>query len=174
MLILSYATKDKKYLDYANRLIQNFADLKYKKYKIIYYPQQQNKFTGCNLKPTFILEQLQYYKKQILIIDVDSIIKEYPSILNYDNFDIGLVYTPEKKNKVTNSIHLWNYTNNTINFLKRWKELCDDKTLSQLDHHKLIRTISQFDKQLKFIDIRKDISNWFKAELSKNNIYLTF
>jgi hypothetical protein len=174
MLILSYATKDKKYLNYADRLIQNFAALKYKDYKIIYYPSCNNKYDGCNIKPTVILEQLLYYKKQILVIDVDSIIKEYPKISNYVDYDIGFVYTPERKNKITNGIHLWNYTNNTINFLKRWQYLCNDKKLRSLDHHRLIQTFEEFKNKLNIINIRKDISNWFIAELNYNNSYVKF
>jgi len=175
MLILSYATKDQKYLDYADRLIQNFANVNYQDYKIIYYPPHNNKWTGCNIKPTFILEQLSEYKQKLLIIDIDSVIKKTPKkIINPTNFDIGFVFTPELKNPITNGIHLWNFTDNTIMFLKRWKELCDDKSLPKLDHHKLIQTVNEFKYKMNLINIRKDISSWFVAELNYNNSHITF
>jgi len=167
--IISYATNNQKYLDYANRLIQNFADVGYENYNITYYGKAKNKMEGCLIKPTFILSKLYEYQNDVLYIDIDSIICGKPEINIDYNFDIGFVYTPEKKNLISDSIHYWKYNSVVIEFLKKWKELCDDITLKSLDHHRLIDVHEQFKNSIlpiMFTDLRGYIRDWYKVEFS--------
>lgn len=174
MLIISYATENQKYLNFANRLIQNFADVGYNSYHITYYPEVKTKMEGCLIKPSFILDQLLYHKKPVLCIDIDSIIIKKPTPFYCDNYDIGFVYTPEKKNIITNGIHLWGYTNNSIKFLERWKKLCNNNSLHTLDHKRLIQVFFELGNEIDWINIRKCISDWFIAELNENEFRIRF
>lgn len=169
--IISYATYNQKYLDYAERLIQFFADFNYNDYNITYYDKAKNKMEGCLLKPSFILSKLYEYQNDVLYMDIDSIIFKNPEIeINY-NFDIGFVFTPERKNIISDSIHYWKYNSTTIQFLKDWKEKCNDKSLKSLDHHRLIDTYNEYKNSISsvlFADLRPYIRNWYNAEFSES------
>ena len=177
--IISYATKNQKYLDYAKRLNQFFADYNVNNHHICFYEPVSFKMEGCLIKPSFILNELLKRQKPVLCIDVDSIINKYPYeidkfISQNNDFDIGFVFTPERKNIISNGIHLWNYTNNAIIFLYYWKTLCDNPKLKTLDHHRLINTYYEYQKRINIIDIREYVKDWFVAQFSRNDSQLYY
>jgi len=175
-IIISYATKNQKYLDYTERLINFFLLYNINNYHIRFYDSVSSKMEGCLLKPSFILDELLIRKHSVLCIDIDSIITDYPyTLLQLENtFDIGFVFTPERKNLISNGIHIFNYTTNTISFLNRWNQLCKDKKLTSLDHHRLIDTYYEYYKNINIIDIRKYVKDWIVAQFSFNNKKLYF
>lgn len=173
MLIISYATQNKLYTDYSQQLIRNFNKVGHSDYHIEYYPAVNTKAEGCLIKPKFILDQLEKYKKPVLCIDVDSILDEKPKELDCSNYDIGLVFTPDRKNMISNGIHFWSTSDNSIDFLNRWRILCESKTLTSLDHHRLIQTYKEFKDKINIIDIRKDI-RWCRVRLNYNNTIMVF
>jgi len=177
-ILISYATKNQLYIDYADKLIQLFADYNINNYHIEYFNFVYSKMDGCLIKPGFILNQLKKRKKSVICIDIDSVIINYPYSIeelflkNY-NFDIGFAFTTERKNIITNGIHIWNYTDRTIDFLNCWNNLCCDPKIQTLDHHRLIDTYHELKQRTDIIDIRSIISNWFVAKFSQDgsNLY---
>ena len=173
--IISYATKNQMYLDYATNLTQLFADYNITNYNIHFYPFVSSKMEGCLLKPSFILDELLTRKQPVLCMDIDSVITDSPSPMDRLNkFDIGLVFTPERKNKISNGIHLYNYTNNAINFLNYWDKLCKNPKLKTLDHYRLIDTYNEYCDKIDIINIRKYVKHWFVAQFSRTDSKLYF
>lgn len=174
--IISYTTNNGKYLDYAKRLKNNFDKIDYYNYEIVYFGRSVNKNEGCLLKPTFILSKLFELQNPVLYIDVDSQLTNEPKFDSL-NCDIGFVFTPERKNIITDSIHFWNYSNHSIDFLRKWKQRCDDKSLKSLDHHRLIDIYNEYKDSITnicFIDLREQVKDWFIAEFSNSKQQITF
>ena len=178
--IIAFSTNDKKYISYYNSLLLNLNRIKYLDYKLDIINDLNlinNKLLACLYKPTFILKSLLLYQKPILYIDIDSVIdyeKYTPIKINKPTccWDVGFVFTPERKNKVSDSIHLWNYSADSIKFLKLWKEECEDLSHTTIDHHRLIKVLDSDD--LNTENIRNQISPWYSARFSSNNKILKY
>lgn len=176
-LFVSFYTKHKKYKDYADRLL-----LYFNKYKLSYYiyklEHESTKLANCLKKPIYIQKALLEFNMPIIWVDIDSIINQDPielNTLNILNFDIGLVYTPLLKHPVTDAIHIYNNTDNAKKFLDYRVEMNNDKFLTNLDHHRLDAAFYKFkDSDIKIINIKDYVKDWFTAVFSKNEKRLNF
>lgn len=177
-IIISYCTNNSKYINYGKNLAKQLSD-----YNLNYNIQfldfhYDTKLKNCLYKSQFILDKLLEYKRLIIWMDIDSIITKQP--INYINnlinqsFDIGVVYTPERKHPITDAIHIYNYTDKSILFLNYWNNLNKDSNLKSLDHKRLDQTFNYFKDKMSIIDIRYNINNWFKAVFSQDNTILNY
>ena len=149
-ILISYATNDSQYLKYAETFVQNLNKLKINKYFIdlLEVPKNLNYWNNelndvkvkkeliCLQKPALILKYLQKYKTTIVCVDIDSILIRKPVI--FEDCDIGLIFRPNRLLSISNGLHFYNYTSNSIRFLEMWNYLCKYPELTYLsDHHRL-------------------------------------
>lgn len=188
MLILSYATKDPKYLKFAEKLLKNFERLKINNYYIEYiepinpdisvkiwnYKINKNlsqKRWAALQKPRIILDYLLKVQEPVLFIDVDSQLKSNP-IINNINFDLGIVYRNSSKLPIRSSIHIHNYTENQIRFLESWKFLCENYNLTYFgDHRRLYYLMKLYQEENQHF---KKFNNFKIENLTEyfNNIFV--
>jgi len=177
-LFVSFYTKNKKYRDYADRL-RGYFDKFNLPNNIYELEQLPTKLENCLLKPIYIQKALLEFNKPIIWVDIDSIISRYPielQTLKILTFDIGLVYTPLLKHPVTDAIHIYNNTDNAKIFLDYRVKMNKDKTLKNLDHHRLDAAFYKYkdNTNIKIIDIKDYVKDWFTAVFSKNEKQLNF
>lgn len=126
-LIVSFATNDSHYLKYANRLRQN-CDQHGLQHHIEVIQSFGTKRDHCAYKPSFILEMLDVYQRQVLWVDVDSVIQgqiELP-----ENIDCGFcdnVYRKRQRDpfQVTGGAVAFGNTVNARQFLEHWRDDCE-------------------------------------------------
>lgn len=176
-IIVSYCTNHLKYIQYGKELDKQLSSYNLN-YNIEFLKfHYKTKVRNCAYKPQFILDKLLEYKIPIIWIDVDSIINNQP-IRYIDNlvkqsFDIGVVYTPERKHPATDAIHIYKYTDGAISFLKYRIKLNEDSSL-KLAHNTLDSTLKHFEDKINIINIRNDVNTWFKAVFSRNDEILEY
>ena len=135
------------------------------------------KVENCLFKSQFILDKLLKHKTTLIWMDVDSIINSDPTKYICDlinlQFDVGLVYTPERPHPVTDAIHIYKYKDTTIRFLTYRDKINKSGTLT-LAHRSLDQTFKEYENRLQILNIRKYINTWFKAVFSENNSILEY
>jgi len=121
------------------------------------------KWLACLQKPELLLSTLLLYKKPIISIDIDSFLSGVPVI--DDDFDVGFLnrqdivqlnrsetgYHHCELNKnaltvipITAGLIMFNYTQQSIDFLKRWTYLCNFPDFISLpDHERLLMLVYQ-------------------------------
>jgi len=191
-IIVSYATKDEKYLNYATRFINNLNNLNIQNYDITYIDpfdsKEAQKIWNYNLdkliapkrlaalyKPTIILDKLLQYKKTIIFMDVDAILSGIPDLSNIkEPFDIGISYkfNYHQKLPISDAVHVYNYTDNSIRLLKSWKTFCDCYNISYFgDHRRLNILLNLFEEENYIFDTnfkKIDVTNIFRDIFIEN------
>jgi len=176
-VLISYATKDKKYTEYSKSFIKNLKDLNIYEYEIEYLdlPDNMNYWVNdfdykrikkeliCLKKPGIIKEKLKKYNKPVICVDIDSYLLSKPIIPN-QQFDIAFIFRPKRKLAVTNGFHIWRPNKHTYRFLDMWSYLCDWPEFTYLsDHHRLFNLINiiKSEEQASFVDTTCKIINVF-------------
>jgi hypothetical protein len=196
-IIVSYATEDKKYLNYANRFLNNLKKLDILNYDITYIKpfnsEDAQKIWNYKLdkiiapkrlaalyKPTIILDKILQYKKMIIFMDIDAILTGKPNFSEIKNsFDVGITYKIDNNNNlpICDAVHVYNYTENAIRLLKSWKSFCDISNISYFgDHRRLNILINLFQEEnkifkqdFKLIDVTNIFKDIFKETMSLSN-----
>ena len=168
IMIVSFFTRDKKYMDFAEALKKGL-DIFNVNYYLEGVRSTGSYHQNCLYKTTFIKNCLLNFKCPVLFIDVDSIIVDNPykhldNIINTE-FDIGVVRTPTSKHKYTDAIHLWNNTHATFKVLDKWEEL--NKTTGKMDHVNLLNSFSSVKYSARLVNINEHIRHWFIGVFSK-------
>jgi hypothetical protein len=184
-VLISYASKDKKYLKYAHQFKKNLKSLGIVNYDITYLdiPKDLNYWKDeykkdkikkeliCLQKPTLILNKLNLYKMPIICVDIDSKLIKKP-ILPNEYFDNCFIFRKNRKLlSVTNGFHVHNYTENSIRFLKIWEYLCQNPELTYLSDHWRLKISLDLIKQENENNMLKKIS-YFKKTIILDGINL--
>ena len=96
-IVIAFYTKNTFYEDEAEKLIETAKQFNLK-YDVRAYDSRGNWVRNAAIKPEFIYEMLlEHENENILYVDVDARFRQYPSL--YDNFDgdVGLHYLANKK-----------------------------------------------------------------------------
>ena len=194
-IIVSYATKDEKFLNYADRFLKNLKNLNIQNYDITYIesfdPEKAQKVWDYQIdkmrsakrlaalcKPTIILNKLLKNKKMIIFMDIDAILTGTPNFSKFTTpFDVGIAYRPNNNLPMCDAVHVYNYTENAIRLLKSWKSFCDISNISYFGDHRrldiLINLFKEenrfFKKDFKSVDVTDVFKNIFKETLSISN-----
>jgi len=121
-----------------------------------------SKWLACLQKPKLLLSTLLLHKKPIISIDVDSFLSGTPVFNDYD-FDVGFLNRREvlqlNRGKteylrcnlnenalnaipITDGLIMFNYTQQSIDFLKRWVYICNFPDFISLpDHERLLMLV---------------------------------
>jgi len=133
------------YSDNAKRLIEELKILNIS-YDIRELQSQNNYMKNCLLKPGFILKILEEKKHPVIWMDIDCTIKHFPEDFGDPEYDICFVKRDER---VPESCFIYfNYTQNSLNFIKEWKTICDNSKRN-LDHLVLIELYSKYKNIIK-------------------------
>ncbi|MGE5557530.1 MAG: putative nucleotide-diphospho-sugar transferase [Bacillota bacterium] len=98
-IVAAFYTKNTFYEDEARELIET-AKLFNLKYDVRAYDSRGNWVRNASIKPEFVYQMLLEHKKEdVLYVDVDARFRQYPSL--YDNFDgdLGLHYLSKNKDQ---------------------------------------------------------------------------
>ena len=176
-IIVSFCTNSPKYIEYGENLNKQLS-LYNLNYEIDFLDfQYDTKVENCLFKSQFILEKLLKHKTTLIWMDIDSIINIDPTNdinrLIIQQFDVGLVHTPERPHPVSDAIHIYKYKDTTIRFLKYRDKINKSGTLT-LAHRSLDQTFNEYKNRLQIINIRKYINTWFKAVFSANDSILEY
>jgi hypothetical protein len=126
MIVVSFYTDDEIYKPLGLQLIEQL-----KKYDMEYDIEEiENKEISKNnwinlviYKPLFMKKMMEKHKKNIVWIDVDTIINEYPKFLfDYENTEIELAYLARPKPFL--AIVYCKYNSKMIEFLERFGNQC--------------------------------------------------
>lgn len=103
--------------------------------KIYGVPSKKQWQANTNLKPYIIEMALGEINKDILLIDADSTVNEYPALLDTipEEFDIGLFYLPWKQwykkdyehSELCSGTMFFRNTPAVTKLIDKWKALCD-------------------------------------------------
>lgn len=101
---------------------------------------------NCLMKPGFILSMLKEKQSPVIWIDIDCIINNFPKDFIDEDYDICFV---EREKNIPESCFIYfNYTDNSINFLKEWEKISKNSILN-LDHLILIELYSKYKNKIK-------------------------
>lgn len=183
-MLISYTSKDKKYLNYARQFKKQLKKLNINNYDITYLdkPTDLNYWTDeysdlkikkeliCLQKPALIISKLNQYKMPIICVDIDSKLTSKP-ILPPQHFDNCFIFRKNKKHlSVTNGFHIHNYSQNSIRFLKMWDYLCQYPELTYLsDHHRLKCVITMIEDENRILKNKTIILDIFN---NYQNVYI--
>lgn len=107
------------------------------KYDIEELESNGNYMANCLRKPGFILNKLKLYKEPVVWVDVDTDFREPFSHFDGCKEDVGFCSDTGNIEGVKASPVFFNYTQNSILFLQRWKEECIkaiNEGRTELDH----------------------------------------
>lgn len=130
-LIVSFFTADWEYPIYANLLKKNCKDLKLD-FHIVERPTTGDYIRNTSIKPFFIRECLDKFKRPILWIDCDGSLLQIPSALAYSNvsdYDLGARVYSGPVDRAWHVGTLWfNSNEKTLQFVNDWCELSESGT----------------------------------------------
>lgn len=113
-------------------------------------------------KPSFILKKIEEFKKDVIWIDVDTKINQYPECFKKWDSDIILASHTGDLHGIKASPIGIKYNESSIKFLSEWKKLCDDCiSNSEIDFdHDILKynLLENFAGKIS-IDIMKDSLN---------------
>lgn len=128
MIIVAYYTEGNGYKDEADKLIESLLKFKGRDFTLDIEAVKDfcswDKNTGY--KPTFIKRKLQEYKKPIVYLDVDAVVREYPSLFDEIDCDIACHYRDNEE--LLSGTLYFNYTDKALSVLDEWI-----KTIGSLD-----------------------------------------
>lgn len=178
--VIGYGSPE--YFKYYNELESSLKNLKidYKLKKVSSF----GKHRDISLyRPTFIFKCIREIKSPVLYVDIDSYFIDKPVFPNDLKFDIGItkridrdgIYQPKDRNGAElsnwNFCTIFNYTRNTLHFLRVWKYLCDWKNLHKRvsDHLRLNWTRIMLGGTYNEIFINQYVSGCVIGRIDKGN-----
>ena len=176
-MIVSFCTNDTQYINYGKRLNEYLSNYNLN-YEIDFLDfHYKTKLENCFHKSQFILDKFIKHKTTLIWMDIDSILINNPTnYIDYlinSSFDVGLVYTPGRKHPVTDAIHIYQYTRQSLNFLK-YRDIINKSGTLNLAHKSLDRSFEEYKNKIEIIDIRNEIKPWFTAVFSKDESILEY
>ena len=124
LLVISFYTNDGNYPKYAELLSEDCERL-----GIDYYIAEKQSFDdyckNCNIKPFFIKEALEKFKKPVLWMDVDGSIVTSPSLFFEDNilsYDVAANRATWNADKIHVGSMWFNYTKPAVELINAWCE----------------------------------------------------
>ena len=138
--VISFYTPNWKYPEYAQNLLTDCDRL-----AIDYAIESRNStdsyVENCNIKPFFIREKLQEFKRPVLWIDVDGSIITIPDELkSLSEVDVAGYTNKQFPDRISVNVLLFCYTANALSFLDTWcnyvKNSIDDGAFNKavIDH----------------------------------------
>jgi hypothetical protein len=152
--VISFFTSDWLYPEYA-KLLENDCKKLGLKYCIKPFPSLGEYTKNCNIKPSFILDQLSNLKSPVLWMDVDGSLLKRPEILfdnNIEKYDIAGNRPFNNKERIHVGSIWFNYTNKTLEFLKMW----DETAQSSIDDAAFNKVWNKFKNDLSMLDLPSD------------------
>lgn len=101
---------------------------------------QGNWMLNCLSKPKFIINKLHQYKCPIIWVDIDTILKQSFSDFDDCDCDVGFIRATDQMISIKASPIYFNYTQNSINLINDWVNVCENAKLNnliELDHDAL-------------------------------------
>jgi len=123
-IITSFYTPDWQYPEFARQLTHDCEKLGLE-YHIIEKQSNNDYAKNCNIKPFFIKEMLEKFKRPILWMDIDGSIISKPNLFFTDeilNYDIAANRGRSNPEKIHVGSIWFNYTSITMAFINDW---CD-------------------------------------------------
>ena len=81
---------------------------------------------NTGIKPEFILEMLDKHECDIVYLDADCVVKNYPEIFDDFSDDIGVFFSPKNKefsNKLLTGTMIFKNNEKVKNFVKKWVDV---------------------------------------------------
>ena len=158
MLIVSFYTKDNSYQKVINRYLLPTL----KKWDLEYYIEPieslGNWSRNTSFKAEFILQMLEKWKQDIIWIDADATIEQYPKLL-YNipiEKDIAVFYldlylhwrniSNQKKRELISATMMFRYNPKVIKFVKEWISRC--KANPNMWEQKVLQNLLEKDNTL--------------------------
>ena len=118
--VVSFYTPNWKYPEYAQNLRAD-CDRLALDYAIESRDSTDSYVENCNIKPFFIREKLQEFKRPVLWIDVDGSIVKIPQSINILNdVDVAGYANKQFPERISVNVLLFFYTPNALSFLDTW------------------------------------------------------
>lgn len=140
-------------------------------------PSSGNYMRNCLKKPSFILSKLIQYKKPLIWMDIDTDFRSPFDSFDECNQDVGFCTKTGDIAGVQSFMIYFNYTENSILFLSRWKEECEkaiNENRIELDHDVIKYTVlPELISKIKIRLLSENYMDFFngkhiKITLSKN------
>jgi len=151
-IITSFYTPDWQYPEFARQLTHDCEKLGLE-YHIVEKQSNNDYAKNCNIKPFFIKESLEKFKKPILWMDVDgSIVSKPELILNNTilEYDVAANRALNDASKIhVGSIWL-NYTKSTMSFIDDW---CESVVNGGIDDGQFNSTFRKHEDNIKFYEL---------------------
>lgn len=123
-IVVAYYTIDTGYEDEAKKLIASLQEFNLPM-DILGIPSQGSWEANTHYKPYFIQQMLvNHYPKDILYVDVDAIVKQYPVLFDAVDFDVGYCLR-EKQELLGGTLYFANNTK-VHALVERWRGACKD------------------------------------------------
>ena len=124
-IIISYYTEQTNYEKRAENLLQSIKDIGELPYCLVGLEDSGSWEVNCSRKAQFILDTLEQAKRSVLWVDADAMIHQAPSIDNEFDFAVHRFDGWE----FASGTLFFNYTPASIELLKCWIRLCEEKPL---------------------------------------------
>jgi len=134
-LIISFYTDDWEYPNHAEQLKSTCNELGFENY-IIEKPSTKNYIKNTAIKPFFIKECLEKFKRPVTWIDVDALILKKFTL---DISDVDMLACEQHDRKWSVSFLSINYTPAALNFLTEWCNETQSKLPGKTDEAALER-----------------------------------
>jgi len=151
-VICSFYTPDWDYPNYAKQLSQDCERLSLP-YHILEKQSYNDYRKNCNIKPFFIKESLEKFKRPILWIDVDGSIISRPELILSNNtleYDIAGNRTINDVSKIHVGSIWFNYTKSTMSFINDW---CKSVISGGIDDGQFNSTFRKHEDNIKFCEL---------------------
>lgn len=165
-VITSFYTPDWEYPEFARQLSQNCENLNLE-YYIVEKQSSGDYVKNCNIKPFFIREMLEKFKKPILWMDVDGSIVSSPNLFFTDdilNYDIAANRGRSNSEKIHVGSIWFNYTKAAMSFVDGW---CESVSNGGIDDGQFNSTWKKHKDIIKFYELP---SNYFVIITKINSI----
>lgn len=156
-IVTSFYTPEWKYPEYATQLSLDCERLGLD-YHIVEKKSYDDYRKNCNIKPLFIRETLEKFKKPIFWMDVDGGIITKPDLLFSDdimNYDIAANRSVNQADRIHVGSIWFNYSKRTTKFVNAW---CDEIAKGGIDDGIFNIVWKRFSEELKLFELP---SNYF-------------
>jgi hypothetical protein len=130
-----------KYEQHAQRLIESIKNFKFSA-SIVRSFDLGSWDKNTHYKSTFIMDRLDYHKEDIVYLDCDAIVCQYPSLFDSMACDVGCwrVPRPYGGHLSNGTIYLKN-NENVGKFVKTWEDMCRVSQVDCFEQEKFERAV---------------------------------
>ena len=151
-VITSFYTPDWKYPKFAKQLLSDCEQLGLRHY-IVEKESKGDYAKNCNIKPFFIKEMLEKFKKPILWVDVDGSITSVPELLYSDEilqYDVAANRPAWNANKVHVGSMWFNYTKSAADLVDAW---CESVSMGGVDDGQFNSIWNKYKDSIRFYEL---------------------